>query len=196
MNETYIGPNSKTEYAKTRIKTSICWIIYTILLNIPTFFILYLCIYFLFNASKHNLNNYMIFFAIGSFIFLFLFGILLTATITNICLIIKNNKEINYYNNNHLIYITEMLIPFDTKLWLTAPKDTFHPMSLKMEINGEIRSFKTAIIFTNSSTYFKLPKFKMPEILMSKNFIKGYAIVGYDPRLDEVVVIKLSGNID
>ncbi len=196
MNETYIGPNSKTEYAKTRIKTSICWIIYSILLNIPSGFIFYLCVYYLIHASNLGLTNYFVFYWIGTFIFLFVFGILFGITITNISLIIKNILTIKYYKTNYLTNITEILIPFDSKLWLTAPKDTFHPMNLKMEINGEIRSFKTAIIFTNSSTYFKFPKFKMPEILMSKNYIKGYALVGYDSKIDEAVVIKLTGNIE
>ena len=53
-----------------------------------------------------------------------------------------------------------------------------------------VEYIETGIVFTNSEKYYGFPKFKMPEILISKNYVKNWALVGFDINNNEVVVIK------
>lgn len=181
----YIGRNSKSDYAKTRIYTWICYTIYSLLGVVLMTFLLTITIMRLIKYDDLVIIFWILVIVLG---FLELF--IVAAFVTSFVLVIKFIKEMLYYKKLKLTNVSEIVIPFDTKLWLTAPKDTFHPMSFRMVVDGEERFFKSAIIFTNSSSYYKLPKFKMPEVLMSKNYIKNYAIVGYDPINDEGIVIN------
>ena len=190
--EDYIGKNSKTEYSKTRIKVALMNIIYLSLLIIGLIVGLIFTIIAIVDYYKGSDKKifYVAFMFVLSVLLLFFIGLLSVVYITNIGIIIKNKRIITYYKNNKLINVKKMMIPYDYKLWLVAAKDTFHAMSIKLSIGNEEDSYKTAIIFTNSDKYYGFPKFKMPDVLISKNYVKNWAIVGYDEVNKEVVVIR------
>ncbi len=190
--EEYIGKNSKTEYAKTRINVAIMNIIYILTLMAGllvglTFTIIAIVDYYKGSDSKIFFVAFM--FVLAVFI-LFFVGLLTVVFTTNAGIIIKYRGIIKYYKTNKLINVTKMMIPYDYKLWLVAPKDTFHAMSIDFMVDGEKKSNKTSIIFTNSVTYYGFPKFRMPDVLVSKNYVKNWALVGYDEKNKEVVVIN------
>ena len=191
MNNEYIGKNSKTEYARIKNKGYVCYLIYLFIACI----LLSLAIYYLIN----NIIGFKVTNRFDGFELFFYWFLLITILITlgwSITGIVvfstsikKNINLIKYYNTTKLTNVKEIMINYDYKLWLTAPKDTFHPQNFNLVINEEKRLFKTAIIFTNSSKYNTFPKFNMPPVLMAKNYINNYALVGYDEKNDEGIII-------
>ena len=187
----YIGTNTKSLYSKIRINKSIFNIVY--LFIFLSLLILGL-VFDIIGLINYYINNNAFVFLLAIYyilaiVILFFIGMNIITIIGNIHIIINNYKTIKYYNNNKLINVKKMMIPYDYKLWLVAPKDTFHAMSIDFIVDGEMKSNKTSIIFTNSNTYYKFPKFKMPEELISKNYVNNWALVGYDELNKEVVVI-------
>lgn len=185
---TYLGMNTKTKYLG-------------VINRINAFHIFYLSIFQIFQASililliLFGITSNIILFRNVSFVFIFLlFFSIVTAfvfIVAKIILIIKNKRIIDYYKNNELINVCKIMINYDYKLWLTAVKDTFHPMSFNMLINDNIETYKTGIYFTNSERYNKIFKFKMPKALIARSYINSYAIVGYDRYNNEMIIIDV-----
>lgn len=178
-------------YSKTRINVAICniayaSIVFSLLLSLDIYLIS-LVIHF----SKINNIGPVILLSILAFVFLFLCSLLIAAIAANIGIIIKNKAIIKYYNNINLSNIKRIRINYDSKLWLTAAKNSFHPQSFIVDAE----EYKTGIIFTNSSSYYGFPKFKMPEALKAKNYINYFAEIGYDENKKEYVVIKFCKNL-
>lgn len=184
----YIGKSTKTKYLEVMNKLNVFHILYLSIANILTFIFIILLISF---GIKANINffKYMsyIFIAILLFIFILII-VFITAKIT---IILKNNRLIKYYMNNKLINIRRVMVNYDYKLWLTAVKDSFHPMSLTINENEKSVVYKTGIYFTNSDTYNKLFKFKMPKELIARSYIDAYALIGYDEANSEMIIIEV-----
>lgn len=184
--EQYVGENSKTKYLSVVNKIYLFHIMYMLVANI--FILICLSLLFIFGIS-HNINfiKYMSYILIAIFIFLF---VLLIVFITAKAIIItKNKKKIDFYKSNKLINIKKLMINYDYKLWLTAPKDTYHPLSFNLTENKNIVSYKTGIYFTNNEEYKKIFKIKIPKVLIARTYINNYAIIGYDEANDEMIII-------
>ena len=178
-------------YSKTRINVAICNIAYAVigfsLLLAVDIYLISLVVHF----SKINSIGPVILLSILAFIILFLCGLLVAAIIANIGIIIKHKSIIKYYANANIIDIRRIKINYDSKLWLTAAKNSFHPQSFIIDGN----EYKTGIVFTNSSTYYRIPKFKMPDVLQAKNYINYFAEIGYDENKKEYIIIKYCKNL-
>lgn len=177
-------------YSKTRINVAICNIVYAaiglcLLLALDIFLISLIV-----NLMKNNVGA-VVLLSILAFVLLILSGLLIAAIVANVGIIIKNKMIVNYYKNVKLTDVKKIKINYDSKLWLTAAKNSFHPQSFIIDGN----EYKTAIIFTNSSSYYGFPKFKMPDVLQAKNYINYFAEIGYDENKKEYVVINYTKKI-
>lgn len=190
--DNYKGTNSKTEFAKVRIKSNICNILYVFLLLSILITIMILILNKIIDGYKvdSNTTTDKAILIVIDIILLFINGGLIGLIIILIIHSLIHFKTLKYYKNVELIDVHLQMIPYDYKLWLTAPKDTYHAISI--DYNGN--HYKTAIIFTNSDKYYGFPKFKMPEVLMAKNYIKNYGLVGYDKNKDEIIIINFKKN--
>lgn len=182
MDNQYIGKNSKTEYAFVKIKQEATMAIYLFLIDLILGVLFYLCLYQVILDSRIKVIFIVLSFLIG-YIFLNILGFIIAWIVR----IVRNIKVINYYKNNPLEIIQEVVINYDYKLWQTAAINSFHPMSFKSPMNFEIT--KTAIIFTNHSHFGIFPKFKMPDVLKAKNYIEHKALMGYDRKKTEWIII-------
>lgn len=188
MMEEYIGENSKTKYLKVINRLNLFHIIYLAIINM-----LIACIVIL--LLKYGINSIVVFFKYISYILCailaFVFFVLLVFIIAKLVIIVKNLKLIRYYKSNPLINVRKIMINYDYKLWLTAVKDSFHPISFIITDNDKAVTYKTGIYFTNSEKYNKIFKFKMPNILIARSYIDAYALIGYDTKNDEMIIIQV-----
>jgi hypothetical protein len=139
------------------------------------------------NKHQANDSNYLGLLYTAIFFVFFIIGLLYAVIIIYLIKADKSIKIIRHYKKNPLCEIKRIMIPYDYKLWLTAPINTFLPMSFKL--NEEDETHITGKLFTNCSKYNYFPKFKTPQILLAKNYIKNYAIIGYDSIKDEYIII-------
>lgn len=183
---------AKSWYSKTRIRVAVCNIIY---LAICLWILLSLDIWLIsiiINMINKNSVGPLIIISLLACIILFIIGVIIVAIVTNGGIIIKNKLIINYYKNIKFSDIKKLKINYDSKLWLTAAKNSFHAQSFTIDNN----EYKTAIVFTNSSKYYGFPKFKMPSVLLAKNYINNYAVIGYDELKREYVVIGYTNKLN
>lgn len=178
----YIGKNSRTEFEGVKIKVEATKSIYLFL--IACILISISILLFNRNLSGHGKTASNVLGLVIVYIAMNIIGFIIAYIIR----IIRSKRVVKYYNNISLDHVCEILINYDYKLWQTAANKSFHPMSFKSPLTNE--NVKTAIIFTNHSSFGLLPKFKMPEVLQAKNYINNNALVGYDKEHDEWVVIK------
>lgn len=184
--------NSITEYSHYKIKKSF-------LDSIFSFVGILLLVFILVESLKHlnwiaigKIKNLISFYQ-GFFytvIFIATIGILLLLTLIvySILTVINSFKKINYYKEPRFSLIVLKEVEYDYKLWQTSALKTFHSQTIKLEIEEEERLFKTPIIFTNSK---KIGFLNIPKILQSHSYVKNKAYIGYDPNLDEAVIISL-----
>ncbi|MGM9970363.1 MAG: hypothetical protein ACI35S_08215 [Anaeroplasma sp.] len=180
--ENYKGKNSLTEFNKVIIKKYLINLLLLILLICLCYFLIMLLL-----KSYHiNKNGVIYSFTIISLIFTFLFkNIFLVFIVIFIINIIKKIKINLYYKKNDLINIRRIMVDYDYKLWLTAVKDSFHPMSFHIEEEF----YKTDIIFTNSRKYYLFNLIKIPSLLNPNNYINNYAIIGFDEKNNKYIII-------
>lgn len=184
MENKYRGRNSKTEYANVMVKKDISIVIYLM------FGICLLLLLFITSINQIIKDNQykIIFYIVGAFsgyLILNFLGFIIAYFVR----VIRNIKLINFYKKNDLINVYETIIDYDYKLWQTAAINSYHPMSFKQTYDNQV--VKTAIIFTNHSHFGMFPKFKMPEILRAKNYINNKALVGYDLKNNEWIIIAI-----
>lgn len=184
----YIGENTKTKYLHVINRINIFHILYLILLEITLSSFIFLLIKYGISNDNIFLNNMSY---ILIFILMIIFLISIVFIVAKLIIIIRNHKIIKYYLSNELTNIQVVMINYDYKLWLTAPKDTFHPMSFNINKNDKIETYKTGIYFTNSEKYNHILKFKMPKSLIARSYINYYANVGYDDKHQEMIIIDL-----
>lgn len=183
MVKEYLGENSKTLYAKVMIKKEITIITYLLLATAFLAMILFLSIKQAIINESFKIVFYVVSFLVG-YIILNLIGFIIAYVVR----VIKNFILIKGYKIKPLINVMEVIIDYDYKLWQTAAINSVHPLSFKLHDNNEV--IKTAIIFTNHSSYGLFPKFSMPNILRAKNYINHKALVGYDENHKEWIIIK------
>ncbi len=188
MMKEYIGKSTKTQYLEVVNKLNLFHIIYLSIADIFTAIFISLLIA-LGIKSSINFIKYMSYILIA--ILLFIFILLIVFIVAKIAIILKNKRLIKYYMSNKLINVRRAMINYDYKLWLTAVKDSFHPMSLRINENDKAVVYKTGIYFTNSETYNKLFKFKMPKELIARSYIDVYALIGYDDVNNEMIIIEI-----
>lgn len=184
MENKYRGRNSKTEYANVMVKKELSIVVYLM------FGICLLLLLFIPSINQINKDNqYKIIFyivaAFSGYLILNFLGFIIGYFVR----IIRNIKLISFYKKNDLINVYETIIDYDYKLWQTAAINSYHPMSFKKALDNQV--VKTAIIFTNHSHFGIFPKFKMPEVLRAKNYINNYALVGYDSKNCEWIIIEI-----
>lgn len=186
--EQYIGENTKTKYLQVINKINLFHIIY---LNVVNMLVTIITILLFGYGIKNNIKfiEYMSYILIAIFIFLYI--LLLVFIIAKIIIIVKNNMLIKYYKSVPLTKIKRVMINYDYKLWLTAVKDTFHPMSFNINADNKSITYKTGIYFTNSERYNKIFKFIMPKVLIARSYIDVYALIGYDELYDEMIIIDI-----
>ena len=120
-------------------------------------------------------------------------NVLLLALIAYfIFVMIKEYKKIEYYKEPRFLFFEEREIEYDYKLWQTASKNTFHSQAIKLTIDGEEKLFKTPIIFTNSK---RIAFFSIPKVLQSHSYVRGVALIGYDPQKNDAVIIDVNDKI-
>lgn len=179
-------------YSKTRINVAICNIIYSLIALASIVALDVLLIKLIFDFFNDNNTGPVILISIIVFVLLMLTGLLIAAISANAGIIIKHKRIINYYKNIKLTNIKRIKLNYDSKLWLTAAKNTFHPQSFTLDS----KEYKTAIIFTNSSSYYGFPRFRMPDVLLAKNYINYYAEIGYDEVAKEFVIIRYTKSLN
>lgn len=179
--------NTETEFAKTRIIRAFSFIIYSIIGIIPFSYLFKVLLKLIINKHQANDSNYLGLLYTAIFFVFFIIGLLYTVIIIYLIKADKSIKIIRYYKKNPLCESKRIMIPYDYKLWLTAPINTFLPMSFKLDEDDETHI--TDKLFTNCSKYNFFPKFKTPQILLAKNYIKNYAIIGYDKSNDKHVIV-------
>lgn len=184
----YIGKSTKTQYLEVINKLNLFHILYLSIADIFTAIFISLLIA-LGIKSSINFIKYMSYILIA--ILLFIFILLIVFIVAKIAIILKNKRLIKYYMSNKLINVRRAMINYDYKLWLTAVKDSFHPMSFIIHENDKSVTYKTGIYFTNSETYNKLFKFKMPKELIARSYIDVYALIGYDDMNNEMIIIEI-----
>lgn len=176
----YTGKNTKTEYLYVMLVSNILSLIYAILLTALLVFLTIISIKACFNTDILTIMIML------SAVLIVLSGLIIAFDVIKVISIIKYSKERKYYKNVELEIIKEEVLFYDYKLWLTAVKDSYHPMAITHNDN----TYKTGIIFTNSEKFYIFPKFKMPASLIARNYVKNKAIVGYDKNKDEYIIIN------
>ncbi|MBQ9124867.1 MAG: hypothetical protein IJY14_04160 [Acholeplasmatales bacterium] len=181
--DTYIGENTRTMHAKIMVKSELFTILYTfigLLISTP--------IFGWFISLIINKSDMIVLIILGMVLILLLLSTCLLLFIINIIFLIKYIKIIVYYKHNRLINIKEVIIEYDYKKWLNAPKKTFLSMGLYIKDDEKEVYYDAGRCFTNNDTYYKLPKFKIPKELIPKNYTEAYTIVGFDPNGNAVVI--------
>lgn len=189
--------NSITEYSVYRIKKCFLDSFLSFLGILLVLFINMECIYHVEWIKIGKIETEYGKFFTAFFYTLLVFGItvnigLVALIVYFLYIMVKEYKKINYYKEPRFSYLEEREIEYDYKLWQTAPKHSFHSQAIKMTIDGEERLFKTPIIFTNSK---KIGFFKIPLILQSHSYVRGKALLGYDPDKNEAVIIEINEKI-
>lgn len=180
---TYTGENTKTMHARIMIKTSLFTIFYSFLMLL--FIIPILCWLIYLIASKSNFIVVAIVFLVIAFVVFITFILILILKLISL---IRNIKILSYYKNNPLTNIQEILVEYDYKKWLNAPRKTFLSIGLYMNIDEKEKYYDAGRCFTNNTTYYLFPKFKIPKELIPKNYTEAYTIVGFDPKGDAVII--------
>ena len=185
--------NSITEYAKYRMKKCFLSSFFSILgIGLSIYLIVESIRHISFindeiiKVSRPNFFNGL--FTTLVFILTLLVLGLLTLLTYDIISIVKSIKKINYYKKPRFSSIICKEIEYDYKLWQTSAKNTFHSQVIKLKIGDEERLFKTDIIFTNSK---KIGLFNIPKVLQSHSYVSKKCYIGYDPNLDNAIVIEI-----
>jgi len=184
--------NTKTLYAKLKKKEYLSNIIYLTIGLIA----LILLVYWLITVhtkylSDEKENTFKItIIIIAYFLSFFTLLVIFMGYFFNIHFLKGHLKTIKYYKENELTNIKELIVDYDAKQWLTAPKDTYHSLTFKYRLNDEEEiKVVTDNIFTNSTFHYIFPRFLIPEELQAKNYITNIALAGYDNKKEEVVLI-------
>lgn len=183
--------NSVTEYAVFKIKKCFWDSILTFIGILGLVFIILESFYHIKWIENNELVTSINHFLGGFFVTIIVICItvslgLLVLLIYFIYVMIKQYKNIRYYNEPRFSYFERKEIDYDYKLWQTARKNTFHSQAISLLIDGNEVIFKTPVIFTNSK---KIGVFKIPKVLQSHSYVRGKAEIGYDPIKKEAVII-------
>lgn len=186
--------NSNTIFAKYKIKVYCLYFVlfFLLLLLVITLIILDFIGIFALNSGKieTSVNSfiYAIFITLLVVFFGFIIGFIVLLVVMSL-LIRKHKKTIQYYKENGFskIYL-ETDFEYDYKVFQTAKKNSFHSMVLRMQINGEKIQRKSRMIYTNSK---RIGLLRIPKILQSNSFVNRPVLLGYDSKLDEIVVIEI-----
>lgn len=197
MENIYSGVNSVTEYLGIKKRTLIniiVWAFLGLILFLVLFIFLMIAVIDSIQGKYDTIFGHTL--AIGIFIvsaavMFVLCALACALIISEIIRIKRTNSLIKTYMSIEITNVAKVLIDYDTKQWLTAPKDTYHPLAFHLDVDGERLNLKTQAIFTNSSTYCRIPRHKMPEILKNKNYINNYALVGYYAAKKEGIIISI-----
>ena len=181
--DTYTGENTRTMHAKIMIKSIIFNLLYSFIglsISGPIFgWLISLII---------NKSHMMVLVIIMTAILMIIVSSFLLIFILNIIFLVKYISIVVYYKNNPLNNIKEVIIEYDYKKWLNAPKKTFLSMSLYIKEDDKEVYYDAGRCFTNNDTYYKFPKFKIPKELIPKNYTEAYTIVGFDSNGNAVVI--------
>lgn len=186
--------NTNTLFAKYKIKVFTLYFILFLFLLICIAGLIVLDIYgisALNNGSIQTSVNSLIYaIFISSLVILFALVIGMLVLLVSLSLLIKKHKKtIEYYQAPRFSKVYwETDFDYDYKVFQTAAKHTFHSMVLKMQLNGEKIQRKSRPIYTNSK---KIGLVKIPYILQSNSFVNKSVLLGYDSKLDEIVVINI-----
>ena len=187
--------NTITEFAKIQITKAITYIVYSIIGLIPFIYAFKILLKTIINKYDVNNLSYIGLLYILIFVTFFTIGLLMAVIIIYLIKAIKNQNIITYYKKNKIEVTTKLMIPYDYKLWLTAPKNTYHPISFKLKSDDD-ETHITDKIFTNCDKYNYFPKFKTPQCLLARNYVKNYAVIGYDKNKNEYLIIGFEKPIE
>ena len=147
--------NTITEFSKTRIKNAITYIIYSILCLIPFMFIFIFLLESILTINTNQAVSFLGLLYVLIFFVFFLIGLLVSIIIVYTIKIIRNAKTIHYYKNNKINIVNRIMIPYDYKLWLTAPKNTYHSISFKLTQDDDVTHITPKIFYLFIKFYNK-----------------------------------------
>lgn len=189
-----IENNSNTIFSKYRIKVYSLYILFlsvSLLILIGLIVLLFIGVKALNDGvirTEVDSLIYAIFISFLVVLFSLLVGVIVLIIIL-VLLINRHKKTIKYYQENGFNYVYwDNEFDYDYKVFQTASKNSFHSMVIKMQMDGGRIQRKTRPIYTNSS---KIGFVKIPLILQSNSYVNKRVLLGYDKKLDEVVVIDI-----